>query len=175
MENKIIKSETKFVGAVFEVELRTVELPNGKVGERGVVVHNGASAIVAVTDDGKLVFVRQYRDAVGDTILEIPAGRLAKGEDPAACALRELEEETGYRASRLTLMIKFFPVVGYSTEVIHLYLAEGLAPGKPNTDEDEFVDVEEISPDDALRLIDEGKIIDGKTIAAVLLYARTKA
>jgi ADP-ribose pyrophosphatase len=170
--NETINELLLYEGKIFDVSRVTVRLPDGRAADRDLVIHSGASAVIPVLDDGRILFVRQYRESVGAEILEIPAGRLDQGEDPVECARRELEEETGCRAAGIRKLTQFFPVVGYSTEVIHLFVAEGLSAGAAQTDEDEFVTAEAVSLGDALRMVDEGKIADGKTILAILLYER---
>jgi ADP-ribose pyrophosphatase len=135
-----------------------------------VLSHGGAAALVAVKDDGEILLVKQFREAAEAEILEIPAGRLDRGEAPAACAARELEEETGYRAGKIRELISFYPAVGYSGEKVYIYLAEELTPGERHLDEGEFVDAISIPLPDAIKMIKEGKIIDGKTITALLYY-----
>ncbi|MCL2707600.1 MAG: NUDIX hydrolase, partial [Defluviitaleaceae bacterium] len=149
-----------------------VRLPDVRTAKYDVIVHCGAAAIIPVRPDKKIILVRQYREAVGREILEIPAGRLEKGEDPAECARRELKEETGCAAADMDFLTKFYPVVGYSTEIIHFYVAQNLSSGEPDPDENEFVRAEAYSLAEALKMIDSGEIMDGKTIAALLLYER---
>ena len=168
--NKTIHSETLVNGMIFDVVRRTVMLPNGKEAKRDIVLHNGAAAMVAVTDAGELVLVRQYRDGPSQWMLELPAGKLDPGEDAAACAVRELEEETGYKAARVRLLMKVYPVGAYCSEVIYLYLCEGLSPGEANTDPDEFLEVLTYPLEDVLRMIEAGEISDMKTVAGVLYY-----
>lgn len=170
----IIESKPIYNGTVFRVEQRVIRLPDGNDTQRDILLHNGAAATVPVLEDGRIVFVRQYRDAADTQTLEIPAGKLDIGEDPFTCAARELEEETGYRADTLTFATRFYTAIGYSSEIIHVYLAEGLKHGLAHADEDEFVSVEIYSLDEALRMVDEGIITDGKTILALLWYARFK-
>ncbi|MDR1664532.1 MAG: NUDIX hydrolase [Clostridiales bacterium] len=173
--HEIIDTTTVLRGKIFDVAKRTVRLPNGETAVRDAILHNGASAIIPILDDGRVLLERQYRDSVGAEILEIPAGRLEPGEDPAVCAARELAEETGYRAARLKLVTVFYPAVGYSNEKIHLFLANGLTAGETRPDEDEFVEPEAYTLEEAFQMIDDGEIIDGKTVMALLLYARARA
>jgi ADP-ribose pyrophosphatase len=167
-----VATELIYTGKIFNVTNLTIQLPNGKQVKHDLIVHNGASAIVPVLGDGRILLERQYRESVGAEILEVPAGRLEPGEDPAECARRELEEETGYRAEKITLLTKFFPCVGYSNEQIYLYVAEGLTPGPARPDEDEFVTPEAYTLEEALKMTDNGAIVDGKTSLAILAYAR---
>ncbi|MEZ6014295.1 MAG: NUDIX hydrolase [Planctomycetota bacterium] len=155
-------------GRVFDVARARVELPSGLEQRYDVVLHAGAAAVAAVTDDGRLICVRQYRIPAGDWLIEVPAGRLEPGEDPLAAAQRELEEETGYRAAHWTLMRRFFPAVGFCTEVMYLYLATGLTEvgaDKLAADDDEELDLVFATPAELL----VAEPADAKTLVAALL------
>ena len=143
IEHKTISREI-YKGRIISLVKDTILLPNGKTAEREIILHNGAAAIVPVDDEGNILFVRQYRQPIQDELLEIPAGLLENGEDPLDCAKRELEEETGYNALEYLHICSMYTAVGFSTEIIHIYLARGLYEGKQNLDEDEFVNVENI-------------------------------
>jgi len=145
-----------------------VAWPDGKTHLREVVEHRGAAAIVPVTQDKNVVLVRQYRYAVGTELLEIPAGTLEPGETPKECAVRELEEETGYKAREFKKIMEVFMVPGYSTEKITLYLAEGLVKSKMQTEEDEKITVETIPLDSALDKVRSGEICDAKSVCGLL-------
>ncbi|PLS01650.1 NUDIX hydrolase [Neobacillus cucumis] len=166
---KTIKSEEIFSGRIISLHLQDVELPNGKQSKREIIKHPGAVAVIAVTDDNKVVMVEQYRKALERTIVEIPAGKLEKGEEPEICARRELEEETGYVCSSLELVTSFYTSPGFADEIVHVYLAKGLIKKEDaaSLDEDEFVNLEEISLDEAKEYITNQKIFDAKTIFAV--------
>lgn len=169
LEEKTLHSEEIYSGKIITLELHEVELPNGKQSKREIVKHPGAVAIIALTDDNKMVMVEQYRKALERTIVEIPAGKLEKGEAPASCARRELEEETGYVCESLELISSFYTSPGFSDEIIHVFLAKGLIK-KENAaamDEDEFVNLEELTLKEALQYVKEQKIYDAKTIYAV--------
>lgn len=169
LEEKTIKTEQIFSGRIVSLQVDDVELPNGKTSKREIIRHQGAVAIIAVTDDQKLVLVEQYRKPLERTIVEIPAGLLEKGEEPSHCAKRELEEETGYDCSSLEWVTSFYTSPGFADELVHLYIAKGLSK-KENAaglDDDEFVNLIEISLDEALEYIKEQKIYDAKTIFAV--------
>jgi len=158
---------------VFEIRTRRVEV-NGREHEFYFLPHPGAVAIAAV-EDGKIVLIRQLRPSVEQRLWEIPAGTLEPGEDPAACARRELAEETGYRAKEVTHLLSFYVAPGYSTELLHLYLARELAPGEPSFDEAESIDnVGWFSLEEAHEMIRSGRIVDAKSIVAIqyLLLAR---
>lgn len=169
LTEKWISSSPVFEGRVVSLQIDTVELPNGSMATREVVKHPGAVAVLAV-HDGKLLLVDQYRQAMGRTELEIPAGKLEKGEDPLDAAKRELEEETGYRCGRIRLLHSFYTSPGFCDEMIHLYVAEDLTAGQVAPDEDEFLDIYEVSLEEAQRLIAEGRIADAKTLLAVYLW-----
>lgn len=166
---ELLKSEKVFDGRLIALRKDTVRLPNGRESTREVVVHPGAVAIVPMLDDRKVVLVSQYRHAVGKTLMEIPAGTLHPDEKPEDCALRELREETGYIAGRLEKLLSLYLAPGYSTELIHLFLAEDLRPAKSETDEDEFIELVVVPLDEAVVKILEGEIQDAKTVAALLL------
>jgi ADP-ribose pyrophosphatase len=166
---KTIHSEEIFSGKVISLHLQDVELPNGNHSKREIIKHPGAVAILAITDDKKIVMVEQFRKALERTIVEIPAGKLEKGEEPALCARRELEEETGYECESLELLISFYTSPGFADEIVHLYVAKGLKK-KENAaglDEDEFVNLEEITLDEAISYINDQKIYDAKTAYAI--------
>lgn len=167
-EHRTISRKEIYKGKIISLVKDTITLPNGKIAERDVVLHNGAAAIVPIDDEGNIIFVRQFRQPAGEELLEIPAGILEKGEDPLACAKRELEEETGYQASKFSHICSMYTAIGFCTEMIHLYLAKDLFETKQNLDEDEFVNVEKYSVDEAIHMIFDGRIKDAKTIAGIL-------
>lgn len=169
LEEKTLKTEHIYSGRIIQVQVDEVELPNGKTSTRELVKHPGAVAVIAITDDNKLVMVEQYRKPLEKLIVEIPAGKLEKGEEPALCARRELEEETGYECESLELVSSFYTSPGFADEIIHVYVAKGLKQ-KENAaglDEDEFVNVLEITLEEALEFIKEKRIFDAKTIFGV--------
>lgn len=146
------------------LNLETVTLPNGATIQLEVVRHPGAAAAVPLTDDGKVLLIRQYRHAAGGYIYEIPAGKIDPGEDPQACAAREVEEEIGRRAASLTPMLSFYTTPGFTDEVIYLFLATGLTAGHQNLEHDEVLEVVEMPLEQAIRHIADGTIRDAKTI-----------
>lgn len=165
-----VSSEDVFDGNLLHVKKDTVRLPNGNIAYREWIKHPGASAVVPVTPEGRLIFVRQYRYPIQQVTLEIPAGKLdAEGEDPLDCARRELSEETGYQAEKYTFLTKLATTVGFSNEFIYIYAAEGLTAGRQHPDEDEFINVCTLTMDEAMAKVRSGEICDAKSITAVLL------
>lgn len=155
---------TVYRGRVVTLNVDTVTLPNGATLDLEVIRHPGAAAVVPVREDGAVLLIRQYRHAAGGYIYEVPAGKLDPGEDPLACAGRELEEEIGYRAASLEPLVSFFTTPGFTDEVIHVFLARGLTPGTQKLDHDEVLQVVEMALDEAIAKIADGTIRDAKTI-----------
>lgn len=146
----------------------------GRKVKREMIEHRGAAAMLAFDENKKLILVKQHRFPHG-YVLEIPAGTLEKNEDPIKCAFRELEEETGYRAKKMTSLISFYPSIGYNSEIIHCYLASGLKKiADLKLDADEILSVEKIELQKVIKMIKSGKIQDSKTICAVMTYASKK-
>ncbi len=159
-------------GHIFDYYEDTMETKDGHRHIWDTVVHNGAAAVVPVRNDGKILLVRQYRNPVERMTLEIPAGkRDSVDESTYDCVVRELEEETGYRADEVTLLLKFLSAIAYSTEAIDIYVAKGLHHTEAHPDEDEFIDVVAYSVPELKKMIYDGTIQDSKTIAAVLAYS----
>ena len=156
-----------FKGHIIRVRVDTVELPNGQEGTREIVDHNGAVAIIALDDNGQIKMVRQYRKAVEKVLLEIPAGTLEIGEDPLACAHRELEEETGLKARQWQKILSYYSAPGFCNEELHLFIARDLYPGATNPDEDEFLELVDVSLPQAYDMIFQGEIQDGKRIIGI--------
>ena len=170
---KKISSEDVFDGVLLHVKRDTVELPNGHIAPREWIKHPGASAVVPILPNNDIIMVKQYRYPVGRVTLEIPAGKLdVEGEDPLVCAERELSEETGFTAGRIWKLTTIATTVGFSNEWIHLYAAEDLKPGKQHPDDDEFINYIKIPLKEAVKMIEEGKIFDSKSIIAILLLAK---
>ncbi|WP_058485415.1 NUDIX domain-containing protein [Defluviitalea phaphyphila] len=167
MNFKTIKQEEIYKGKIISLVKDTIELPDGRTTTRDVVLHNGAAAIVPVDNQGNILFVRQYRHPAKEELIEIPAGTLEKGEDPLECAKRELEEETGYKASKFSYICSMYTAVGFCTEIIHIYLAKDLVKTNQNLDEDEFITIEKYSLKEAIDMIFHGIIKDSKTIAGI--------
>ena len=167
MKKKII-----YDGKYVHLDVYNITIRGRKV-RREIVKHPGAAAILAFDEKGKIILVRQHRFPRG-YVLEIPAGTLDKGESPKRCALREIQEETGYKAKRMTHLITYYPSVGYNTEAIHCFVASGLTSGKMNLDTDESITVKKMDLSRLIKMIKSGKIIDSKTICAVMVYAAKK-
>lgn len=164
-----------YTGRVITLNLETVSLPNGATVELEIIRHPGAAAIVPLKADGTVVLIKQYRHAAGAFIYEIPAGKLHPGEDPRECAARELEEEVGYRAARFDLLTSIYTAPGFADEVIHIYQASGLTPGRQHLDHDEVLDVVETPLEKAIEMVVDGTIRDGKTIVGLqTVYLRQK-
>ncbi|ELX9420280.1 NUDIX hydrolase [Staphylococcus pseudintermedius] len=165
-EEKTISKESIYKGKIIEVEKHKVSLPNNETAYREVVKHNGAVAICALTPDQQVILVKQYRKALEQELLEIPAGKLEPGEDRESAAMRELEEETGYKAKKLTLIGEVYGTPGFSNEKISVYFADNLVEGKVNLDEDEFVEKVLYSLDDVKKAVEVRTIEDAKTFIA---------
>jgi ADP-ribose pyrophosphatase len=169
----VLESTVLYEGRVVRrLRLDTIRLANGSTSRREVVEHGGAVAIVPVDTQGRVLLVRQHRHATGQTLLEIPAGGLEDGEAPEETAQRELREETGFRAATITRLGGFFLAPGYSSEYLHVYLAEGLSEDALDHDADEDIELHAVELEDALQRIDHGEIEDAKSVAGLLLYAR---
>lgn len=158
-------------GAIIDYYQDTMQIPNGNVAKWDLIDHKGAAAVVAVREDGRLLMVRQYRNALERYTLEIPAGGLNGREEPTMqAAARELEEETGYSSSDLELLDSIYTTVAFCNEKIDIYLARNLKKGEQHLDEDEYLNVEAWSVDDLKQMIFEGKLQDSKTICGILTY-----
>jgi len=162
--------ETIYEGMILHVEKWQVTCPNGHAAPREIVVHKGAAAVVPVYEDGTTLLVRQHRVSVDRVTLEIPAGKLdSADEDPLECAIRELREETGLKAEKMTLLTSMLTTPGFCTEKIGIYLAQGLTEGDMHLDEDEFLGVVRMPLSEAIGMIMRGEIRDSKTICGLLL------
>ena len=170
MEEKRKSSEIIFQGKLLDVRRDSVLLPNGKTGIREWINHPGAVCCVPLLPDNRIALIRQYRYAIRKEVIELPAGKLNKGENPEKCAIRELEEEIGYRANKLTFLINIHPAIGFANEKICIYKADNLVKTEPKLDEDEFLEIIPTSLEDALNLIWAGKITDVKTIIGLLTF-----
>ncbi|MCR8633877.1 NUDIX domain-containing protein [Paenibacillus radicis (ex Xue et al. 2023)] len=168
-EETTVSSQSIFQGRMISLQVDTVKLPNGETATREIVRHPGAVAVLALTEDRMLV-VEQYRKPLEKSQVEIPAGKLEPGEDPMEAAKRELEEETGYRTDSLKHLCSFYTSPGFADEILHLYVAEQLEKGEVHLDEDEFLDCESITLEQAQQYIREQRISDAKTITAVYAW-----
>lgn len=155
-------------GHFLHVVRDTVRLPSGGQATREFVLHPGAVMVVGLLEDGQVVLERQYRHPMGQVMLEFPAGKLDAGEGSLACAQRELREETGYSAREWALAGRLSPTVAYSDEIIDIWFARGLTPGERQLDDEEFLDVITVTPQDLLQACRDGRIIDGKSLAGAL-------
>lgn len=176
---EVLSSEVAFAGPLFRVLREEVREPGNKISHRDVIRHNGSVVILPVLDSSKkdplIVMERQYRHAAGQYLWEVPAGKMDEGEERLAAAKRELTEETGYRAKKWTKLVRYFASPGFLGEWMQVFLAEGLVPGAATPEEDEVLEVVLVPLSEVLQMIDEGKILDGKTLVAVQLYARLRA
>jgi len=172
LRERRLGSRRAYEGKVVKVDEDTVRLPNGREARREVVRHPGAVLIVPVLEDGRVVLIRQYRYAPDEVLWELPAGTLdRRAESAEACAQRELEEETGYRAEHWTFLTKFYTTPGFTDELMHCFLATGLTPAEQCPDTDEAMEVVLMPLTEALALAQGGEIRDGKTIAGLFLAA----
>lgn len=168
----LISSQTIASGGMLTVKRDQVRLPNGNTSQREYVLHPGAVVVVPILPNGNVILERQFRYALNSVFIELPAGKIDAGEDILITGQRELLEETGYSASEWVKLGHQHPCIGYSNEVIHMYLARGLNAGAHRRDEDEHLQVLEASFVDCLNMINNGEITDGKTIVA--LYSAEK-
>jgi ADP-ribose pyrophosphatase len=158
-------------GAIIDYYQDTVKIPNGNVAKWDFIQHKGAAAVIPVKEDGKIIMVRQFRNALDRETLEIPAGGLNSADEPTdAAAMRELEEETGYKTDKLELLLSLRTTVAFCNEKIDVYVAKDLKPSKQHLDEDEYLDVVSYDLDELIRMIYDCKIQDSKTVAALLAY-----
>jgi ADP-ribose pyrophosphatase len=170
MNYRIVKSDIIYSGKVFNIKVDQIEYNTGNKAVREVAEHPGGAVVVPVTEEGKIVMVTQHRFPVNEILLELPAGKLSKGEDPKLCAVRELEEETGYKSDNVNKLGSIFTTPGYSTEKLWIYLAKDLKPGDHNREEGEFgMEVFELSLKEVEEKIYNGEIVDGKTICGIYL------
>lgn len=168
-EEKTLREHLVYDGKILRLYSDEILLPNGKPAKREYVRHSGGVGVVAEYQ-GKLLFVRQYRYAYRESILEIPAGKLERGEDPAICGKRELSEETGFDCGRMTKIGTFYPSPGYTDEKIYLYLAEDLRPGQVHPDDGEFLNVIQLSLEQVREMLESGAIRDMKTVLGLQYY-----
>lgn len=169
---KTLNEKVVFEGRIITLHVDDVELPDGSASIREVVEHSGGVCVAALTEDMKFKFVRQFRYPYKRVLLELPAGKLEKGENPLTAGIRELEEECGVVADKVVSLGQVYPTVAYCSEVIHLFLATGLHETEQHLDEGEFLDIEEIELKTAAEMVMNGEISDSKTVALILKIAR---
>jgi ADP-ribose pyrophosphatase len=170
-KEETIESQYLYKGKILNLRKDLVHSASGGTTHREIVEHRGGVGLAAITDEGRMVLVRQYRKALSRDILEIPAGKLELGEEPEITAARELKEETGYRAGSMEFLGRFYPSVGYTTECIHLFLCRDLIPGETEFDEGESIETEEYPLEELYHKALRGEIEDGKTLATILMVA----
>ena len=173
MTFETVRSETVFSGKVFSVRKDQIRLPDGKVLGLDLVEHKGAVTVIPLDVQDQIWFINQYRHPAGQVLLELPAGVMDEGENPAQSAQRELREEIGMAAEQLTLVGEFFLAPGYSTEYMHVYLATGLYVAPLRPDEGEFIEIEKVPASQVSALAAGGRIRDAKSLAALLLWQVT--
>ncbi|WP_080874311.1 NUDIX hydrolase [Oceanobacillus timonensis] len=176
-EEKTVTSKKIFEGNIIDVQLDEVKLANGKTAQRELVYHPGAVAVIPITPDNKIVLVEQYRKPLERTLIEIPAGKLEENENPLTAAVRELEEETGYTTTNLSQVTSFYTSPGFANELVYVYVTNDLIQmeNPPAGDDDEFVEIMEVTLDEAKELVEEERIQDAKTNYAILyLHALNK-
>ena len=167
-EEKILTTEEIYNGRVINVKLHDIELHDGSKSKREIVEHTGGVGVIALTEDKEVFMVTQYRIAAQQMMLEIPAGKLEKGEDPKSAGLRELQEETGYKANNIQYLGVYYATPGYCQEKLHIYLATDLEFVGQNLDEGEYLNVSKHSLDELYQMVMDNKIYDCKTAIAIL-------
>ncbi len=167
-EEKTISSEILYKGKILTLRRDKVTVVNGE-GYREIIEHGGGATIIGITDEGKMLMVRQFRKPANRVMFEAPAGKIDPGEDPLVTAKRELKEETGYTAANIEYVTEFYPSVGYDEEVLYLYLATGLTPGETDFDDNEALDIEEWDVRELYDMVMRAEIKDAKTIIAILM------
>lgn len=172
-EIKRVARELVAKGAIIDYYKDTMQLPNGNLAKWDFIRHKGAAAVVPVDEQGRIIMVTQYRNALERETLEIPAGGLQTSEEPTKeAAIRELEEETGYHTEKVELLISIYTTVAFCNEKIDIYVAKDLKPGKQHLDEDEYVQYQAYTVEELLQKIYACEIQDAKTVAAILAYAK---
>ena len=168
MNYKLLKSKILYKGKVFNHQVDEIEYTSGNIGIREIAIHPGGAVVIPVKNDGKIILVKQFRYPLQKTLIELPAGKLDKNEDPLICATRELEEETGYKAKDVKKLGQIYTAPGYCTEILHIYLAKRLTPGNHNREEGELgMEILEYSLPEIEEMISSGEITDAKTIAGI--------
>lgn len=172
LKESTISSKILYQGRLLDVRCDEVLLPNGNTSTREWIKHPGAVCIIPCLTDNKIALIRQYRYPVKKEMIELPAGKLDKNEDPEVCAIRELEEEIGFRANKLTFLTHIHPAIGFADEIMWLYLAENLIKTTTNKDDDEFLELLPTPLEQAVNMVWDGKITDTKTIIGILWAKR---
>ena len=167
-KGKVVAQRTLYEGSIGRFGEEEVELPDGRQLKLAILHHPGAAAVVPFVDAEHVVLLRQYRHAAAGTLWEVPAGKLDDGEAPEICAARELQEETGYQAAKITPLGRIFTSPGFTDEVIHLYRADQLTAGQAAVEADEVLQTVTVSFQEALRMVTAGEITDAKTVCALL-------
>ncbi|MGE5328395.1 MAG: NUDIX domain-containing protein, partial [Deltaproteobacteria bacterium] len=166
---KTLKTEKIYNGRVINLENLVITLPDGRTAQREIVRHPGASMIIPILNDGRIVLVKQFRKPLEKVYFEMPAGKLDGDENPLDCAVRELKEETGFKAGRIEKILSIDTTPGFSDEIIHIYVATQLEAGKTEKDADEFIETYIFSVEELIEMIYRGEITDAKTIIGVFL------
>lgn len=175
MNFKLIKSNILYKGKVFDHQVDEIEYNSGNKGIREIAIHPGGAVVVPVKDDGKIILVKQFRYPLQKILIELPAGKLEKGEDPLVCATRELEEETGYKSNKIFKLGEIYTAPGYCTEILHIYSATELIPGNYNREEGEHgMEILELSIAEIQHMIMKGEITDAKTIVGIYYLQNNK-
>ncbi len=168
-EEKTLSTELIYKGQILNLRKDKVKVKGGGYSYREIVEHDGGSVAVPITDDNKVILVKQFRKAMEKDVIELPAGKIESDEEPLETVVRELKEETGYTANNIKLICEFNPSVGYTKETLYIFLATGLSAGDMSLDDDEALEIMEVDFNLAIEMILEGKITDGKTIAGILI------
>lgn len=169
MSFETLHSEVAYTGRAFKIRRDEIHMPDGRKVTYDIVDHPGAVTLIPIDDEGRILFVRQFRPPTGQKLLELPAGTLEEGEPPVECARREIREETGMAAAEMIKVGESFLAPGYSTEFMHFFVATGLYPAPLKGDDDEFLEVEAIPIAEAIRMAREGQLIDAKSLAGLFL------
>ena len=172
LKESTISSKKVYDGNFLDVRKDIVNLPDGKTSTREWINHPGAACIIPLMPNGKLALIKQYRYPVKSIMIELPAGKIDAGENPETCALRELEEEIGFSAGKLTFVSKIYPAIGFANEEMSIFLAENLSKSEKKTDHDEFIELLPTTVEDAVRMVWDRKITDVKTIIGILWAER---
>ena len=175
LKESMITTEVVYKGGFLDVRRDEVLLPNGETGTREWINHPGAVVIIPILPNGEIALIKQFRYAAESEFIELPAGKLDEGEEPKACALRELEEEIGYKAGKMEFIANIHPAIGFANEIMSIYLAENLEKTNYNRDKDEFIELIPTNMEEALNLVWENKITDVKSIIGLLWLKRIKS